>query len=127
MLKQTTKNRIKPIVPYKVVELLDKLEKEKIKYNKLVSQVEKAKEQIKITCTSDVYGKGCGHQQRIGDTIYIQTEYREYNCGVGYQWYNGEGQFKCNKCGKLVRLYDCEEITKLQNNFKDVEYKEHNN
>lgn len=95
--------------------------------NQVLEAYSKAKEdQAKatlITCTSDSYGKGCGHRQPVGTTIYIQSHWyvEPHGCTGGDYWKEGEGQFRCDSCGKISRLYDCPEITAMKYNFASIE------
>jgi len=49
----------------------------------------------------------CGKQNKIGNTILIQTHWytEPYSCTAGDYWSKGECLFECNKCGGITRMY----------------------
>lgn len=59
-----------------------------------------------LTCRRNNYGQGCGHQQNLSETNYIQTHWYEspYGCTGGDTWHEGEGNWICNECGHRNRL-----------------------
>ena len=75
-----------------------------------------------ISCGTDSKGKGCGANQRIKDTTYLQTHWYETptGCTGGDMWHRGEGRWVCNRCGKENRLYDKPEVMNLKGLFAEV-------
>lgn len=65
---------------------------------------------------------GCGAELKISELEYIQTHWYvgPYSCTGGDYWNEGEGKFRCPKCGYLNRLYQRPEVEKLKRFFKSV-------
>lgn len=95
----------------------------------LINKAEKVQYQINnrlaktiVKCEDNNFGKGCGMGFEIGELVYIQTHWYEepYSCNGGDTWHQGEGNWKCHKCGHRNRLYDKPEIQELKRLFADV-------
>lgn len=84
----------------------------------------KSNRSIRIKCTSNCYGKGCGRMMAIGSIDYIQVMYyvEPYSCTGGDYWKESEGQFDCKHCGHRNRLYDRKKFELLHRYFKSVVY-----
>lgn len=67
-------------------------------------------------------GKGCQKRARIGNLIYIQTNYyvEPHGCMGGDYWRKGEGKYVCPFCGTINRLSYREEVVELKEYFKEV-------
>lgn len=115
-------SRILPYSPPLNFDLSKVEEANEILNNYRQALVDQARASL-ITCTTDVMGKGCGHKQEIGSTVYIMTHYyvEPHGCTGGDYWKEDEGRFKCDNCGKITRLYDCPEIERLKGHFKQIE------
>lgn len=81
------------------------------------------KPKVKVQCTSQVAtGKGCGAWTPIRNLVYVQTHWytHPHGCTGGDYWNEGEGQWKCPKCGHVNRLHESPEIEALKPYFKGV-------
>lgn len=93
--------------------------------NELLEEKAKAlsRKKVKCTSTSDFQGPGCGKSFAIGSLTYIQSHFyvSPHGCTGGDYWSQGEGGFKCPKCGFRNRFheYDRKEIQELKPHFKN--------
>lgn len=64
----------------------------------------------------------CNHLSTIRCLEYIQTYcyVGPYGCTGGDYWNQGEGQYICPNCNKVVRLYNAPEIESLKNFFGNI-------